>query len=145
MKFLDYFKASHNKEVADKKRADNQGDLYQLYFNYIIFNLDDYSHEANMSCIIKGYNYFGNNLDDYGSVDLYAPYCFNHGELVLIWQPLNKKMVQIWNNHVFLDGEEVGQFKYDFSKDVNSNYSKYLGLDKDQLKKFNIQGKARYD
>lgn len=110
MKFLDYFKASHNKEVADKKRADNQGDLYQLYFNYIIFNLDDYSHEANMSCIIKGYNYFGNNLDDYGSVDLYAPYCFNHGELVLIWQPVNKKMVQIWNNHIFVDGEEVRIF-----------------------------------
>ncbi|MFR0498581.1 hypothetical protein, partial [Limosilactobacillus reuteri] len=60
-------------------------------------------------------------------------------------QALNKKMVQIWNNHVFVDGEEVGPFKYDFSKDVNGNYSKYLGLDKDQLKKFAIQGNNKYD
>lgn len=35
MKFLDYFKASHDQEVADKQKT--------------------------------------NNLDDYGSVDLYAP------------------------------------------------------------------------
>ncbi len=54
-------------------------------------------------------------------------------------------MVQIWNNHVFVDGEEVGPFKYDFSKDVNGNYSKYLELDKDQLKKFAIQGNNKYD
>lgn len=49
MKFLDYFKASHDKEVADKKRADNQVDLYQLCFNYIIYDLDDYSHADNFN------------------------------------------------------------------------------------------------
>lgn len=145
MKFSDYFKLGHDKEVADKKRADSRQQLYQLYFNYIVYDLDDYSKEANAWIVVKGYNYFGNNLDDYGSVDLYAPYCFNHGELVLIWQPVNKKMVQIWNNHVFVDGEEVGQFKYNFRKDVNGNYSKYLGLSDKKLRELGIQGKARYD
>jgi hypothetical protein len=62
MKFLDYFKLGHDKEVADKQKASNRQELYSRYFNYIIYDLDDYSHEANMSCIIKGYNYFGNNL-----------------------------------------------------------------------------------
>jgi hypothetical protein len=138
MKFSDYFKLGHDKEVADKKRADNRQMLYQLYFNYIIYDLDDYSKEANAWIVVKGYNYFSNTMDDYDAVELYVPYCFRHSTLVLVWQPLTHKMVQIWDNHVFVDGEEVGPFKYDFSKDVNGNYSKYPGLDKDQLKKFAI-------
>lgn len=145
MKLSDYFKLSHDKEVADKKRADSRQQLYQLYFNYIIYDLDDYSKEANAWIVVKGYNYFSNTMDDYDAVELYVPYCFRHSTLVLIWQPLNHKMVQIWNNHVFVDGEEVGQFKYNFRKDVNENYSKYLGLSDKKLRELGIQGEARYD
>ena len=145
MKFSDYFKLGHDKEVADKKRADNRQMLYQLYFNYIIYDLDDYSKEANAWIVVKGYNYFSNTMDDYDAVELYVPYCFRHSTLVLVWQPLTHKMVQIWDNHVFLDGEEVGKFQYSGLKDANGNYSKYLGLNNSKLGELGIQGKARYD
>lgn len=115
MKFSDYFKFGHDQEVADKKRADNRQMLYQLYFNYIIYDLDDYD-----------------------AVELYVPYCFRHSTLVLVWQLLNHKMVQIWDNHVFIDGEEVGTFKYSGLKDANGNYSKYLGLSDNTLKELDI-------
>lgn len=138
MNFNDYFKKSEKQEQKDKKQKELRGKLYHLYYNYIVDDLDDYSHEANIGIGVHGYNYFSHGLDYFGGVELYAPYCFNHTSLCLIWQPVNQKMVQIWDGHVFIDGKEKEIFEYDGLKSYDQNYASFLDLSKEQLHKIGI-------
>lgn len=126
MLFKDYFKLGKDKEQREKDLYQQSLNLYKLYFDYIAEELDDYNHDANIKVIVHGYNYFDNTIDDFGAVSLYGPYIFNNKIVELVWQPLNKKMVQIWDNHIFIDGVEKGIFKYDFSKGYFYNHKQFL-------------------
>lgn len=126
MLFKDYFELGKDKEKEAKELHEQALNLYAIYFNYIKDKMDNYNKEANISVLIKGYNYFNNRYNDFGSVELYGPYVFNHACITLIYQPLNRKMVQIWNNHVFIDGVEKGEFKFNYKKTILENYSQFL-------------------
>lgn len=126
MNFKDYFKLEKDKEQQAKDLHQQALNLYKLYFDYIVEELDDYNHEANITVIVQGYNYFDNTIDDFGAVHLYGPYVFDNKIVELVWQPINKKMIQIWDDHIFVDGVEKGKFKYDFSKSYFENHKQLL-------------------
>lgn len=126
MKFKDYFKLGKDKEQEAKDLHQQASNLYEIYYDYIENQMDNYDKDANISVIIYGYNYFNGRHDEFGCVDLYGPYAFNNAEVTLVWQPLNRQMVEIWNGHVFINGVEKGKFDFDPDKSLLENYKQFL-------------------
>lgn len=110
MKFSDYFAKSKELEIKDKKKKETNQLYYDMYYDYIFNHMDDYSKDANITVFIHGFNFQTHNYYDYGSVDLYGPYCFNYKQVLLFYDSDIDKMIEVWGDHVFVDDTEICKY-----------------------------------
>lgn len=107
--FKDFFKMSEQQERQEQTTKQKAISLHNELKRHFDLKDDDYSKKANIWINLKFINTYLYKVENVGTFNIYGPYIFNNGTLML-YKQLNGSILEIWNNDIFKDGNLVGKF-----------------------------------
>lgn len=110
--FKDFFKMGEKQEQKDKTSREKSIALHKELKDHFDLYDDDYSKEPNIWINLKFVNPYDRQIEKVGSFQIYGPYIFNYGVLILYKQK-SGDIIEVWNDKIFKDRKFVGKYDYD--------------------------------